>query len=322
MLLHDADKALNLGIPPLQVNDRIALFCPGNICLSNDHPEQAKAYLEQNYQLKAEFNIDTTERLSPKARAHYFLEHLFNPDIRLLAALRGGEGSADILPYLHSYYHEIKALKPKWLLGFSDVTALLVYFAEHYQWPVIHGSHLLQFALKGVDVSSEMMTMQLLFGKPFRVALSQLMPLNHSARKQTILNGSLMGGCLSVIDVSIKDIWEPNFANKIIFFEDCGEKAHKILRTLKYFSRIKLFDQAKAIILGDMTCYPVGVTSQEQLSHQEAIIKALTSFAQHHDLPVLYTTQLGHGRTNWPLVYQTEYQLNLGLNPQLILKGV
>ena len=78
--------------------------------------------------------------------------------------------------------------------------------------------------------------------------------MNEQAKENKIIEAELTGGNLSVIHISIKDVWEIDTANKIIFLKDCGEKAHKIIRTLKYFSRIGLFYAVKAVIFGDFTC--------------------------------------------------------------------
>lgn len=304
----------------LQPNDKVALVCPGCICVQQDHPQIAQKFLNERYHLQAFFAEDTTKGLAAAKRAEILLEYLFNDDIKLIAALRGGEGTADILPYIHLHYEEIKKLKPKFLLGLSDFTALLVYFAKYYHWPAIHGSNPLQFALGKVDEISQKSTMDLLFGNKTMSELNDLVPLNTAAKENKNIEANLTGGNLSVIAISIKDIWEINTDNKIVFFEDVGEKAHKIIRTLKYFSRIGIFKNATAIIFGDFTSGPIGCKKDEQLLNTQAILKTLSSFASHHDLPVLSTQQIGHGKTNLPLMYSTNYLLKLGTRASLKIK--
>jgi muramoyltetrapeptide carboxypeptidase LdcA involved in peptidoglycan recycling len=92
-----------------------------------------------------------------------------------------------------------------------------------------------------------------------------------------------------------------------------------IIRTLKYFSRIGLFSKAKAIVFGDFTCWPIGCDKTQQENNRQSILNILSSFANHHDLPVLYTTNFGHGKTNFPLVYSSQYRLQLGSHAQLTL---
>ena len=72
--------------------------------------------------------------------------------------LRGGEGSADLIPMLHEKQNAIKKLPPKLIMGFSDITALLLYFSQHYNWPVIHGFNARQLALQTISPLSEKLT--------------------------------------------------------------------------------------------------------------------------------------------------------------------
>ncbi|MFI4937956.1 MAG: LD-carboxypeptidase [Candidatus Berkiellales bacterium] len=303
----------------LKPNDHVALVCTGSICRHPSHPQIAQDYLKEHYQLYSTFDDDTTQSLPPHRRAEIFLKYLFDDNIRLITALRGGEGTADILPYIHQHHDRIKSLRPKVLLGYSDFTALLVYFSKYYRWPVIHGPSPLQFALDSIDKGSRQSTIDLLFKNQLTSGLD-LTPLNESARQNQIIEAELTGGNVSIIQISIKDIWEIETKNKIVFLEDCSEKAHKIIRTLKYFSRIGLFDQIKAVIFGDFTCWAIGCEQKEQTENQQAILKTLSSFGEHHDFPVLYSSQFGHGKTNYPLCYSKIYRLQLGDNAQLDLR--
>jgi muramoyltetrapeptide carboxypeptidase len=303
----------------LTSNDQIALTCPGSICRQADHPQITQEYLKKHYQLNAIFADDTTQRMHPEKRAEIFLDYVFNDNIKLITTLRGGEGSADIIPYLHRHHEKIKLVSPKFLLGLSDFTSLLIYFSQHYHWPTIHGPSPVQFAFERVDEPTQQLTMDLLFGNDQGSGLHHLTPLNDAAREEKIIEAELTGGNLSIIDISIKDVWEIDMTNKIIFLEDVSEKAHKIIRTLKYFSRIGLFAHIKAVILGDFTCDAIGCSDEEQETNKQAILKTLSSFAAHHHFPVLYSEQFGHGKTNLPLVYSTNYRLQLGNQPQLTL---
>lgn len=298
----------------LKPNDKVSFVCTGSICLQADHPHITQHFLQERYSLNSIFKHDTIQAISPLERADIFLEYLFNPDIKLIAAIRGGEGTADILPFIHQHYEKIKLLPPKFILGFSDFTALLVYFAKHYQWPVIHGPSPLQFALNKVDKQSEEKTMNLLFGHSEKHEMI-LTPLNDAANVSKIIQAELTGGCLSLIDISIKDIWEIEAQDKILFFEDVGEKAHKIIRSLKYFSRIGLFNAVKAIIFGDFNSEPIGCEISQQENNRVNIMKILKSFAANQDFPVLQTTDFGHGKVNLPLVYSSPYYLKLGEKP-------
>lgn len=301
----------------LDIHSKVALTCPGSICLSEDHPEIAQRFIQDRYQLKAYYDIDINRGLSPEARAEIFLRHVLDDEVECIIALRGGEGCADLIPFLEQRKSDIAKAKPKILLGFSDYTALLVYFSQVHDWPAIHGSSPLQFALQRVDQETERLTMDSLLGRNEQVTFNRLQPLNDAARCEQVIDAEMTGGCLSLIDVSVKDCWELDAREKIIFFEDVGEKAHKVLRTLKYLDRIGMFARIKGLIFGDFTCDPIGCDAEEQERNREAIAHVLSSFARHHDFPVLQTDEFGHGQTNKPIFYRVPYCLELGEQPRL-----
>src|SRR5690242_15124601 len=97
----------------LKSNDHVALACPGSICTDPGHPQMTKDYLQEHYQLIASYPEDINQRLSALRRAQIFLSYLFDDNIKMIGALRGGEGTADILPYVHEHQDKIKSLKPK-----------------------------------------------------------------------------------------------------------------------------------------------------------------------------------------------------------------
>jgi len=54
----------------------------------------------------------------------------------------GGELAMEILPLLD--YKRLKSVKPKWLLGFSDVSTILATIATKIGWSTVHCANLMQ----------------------------------------------------------------------------------------------------------------------------------------------------------------------------------
>ena len=65
-------------------------------------------------------------------RAARLVEYLLNPDVDIIWSLRGGEGSADLLPFLEAHKGQISVPITKKMLGFSDFTVLLNYFSQKF----------------------------------------------------------------------------------------------------------------------------------------------------------------------------------------------
>ena len=292
---------------------RVAFICPGSL-FAKQPQEKAHAcqdYLQQHFQLDSEYNHSVYTKLTAKEKAQVLIDYCLRDDIDLIWALRGGEGSADLIPYLEERKEIIASAKPKILLGFSDITALLVYFYQQFNWPTIHGPSCSQFVRSLVDDLTISATKELLL-KNHYTKIDSLVSMNELAKQANTLEAQLIGGCLSLLIISIKDAWEIDTENKIVFIEDINEKPYVILRSLKYLQRIGKFDQIKALIIGDL----LGADAT-QLEH-ESMDYAIKKFAANCHFPVLTTHQFGHGRTNLPLSYHQPVQLRTGQSPSLI----
>ncbi len=298
----------------------IALVCTGTSCLDENLVNSTADHLKTQHDLEAFYSQDTYKALPAEQRANIFLHHLFDSNIHCIASMRGGEGTADILSFINAQKNKIAALKPKLLIGFSDFTPLLIFFSQTFNWPVVHGPGFLKFHLQEIDKHCEQQTINIIKETNNSIELSQLQPLNKPAKIQTHLESTLTGGTLSLINISIKDIWEIDTNNKIVIIEDIGERAHVISRTLKYLHRIGCFNNAAAIIFGDFNTQPVGSDKNHQRKNSESINKTLTWFAHQCNFPVLQTNEFGHGNLNTPLPFSTPVTLQLGKNPQLTCK--
>lgn len=282
---------------------RIALVRTGSACKKDSDPDRAKQWLAE-HQLQADFNPRTQEWLSAEERAAILLEFILDDSYDVLWSFRGGEGTADILPYLEAQAANIKKAKPKRLIGFSDFIAFINYFNQRFSWPVTHGPGIMQLADGRIDAHSIETTLSLIRDPNAPVELNHLTPLNELAKQSGVIKAQLCGGNLSVLGISVKDLWEIQPANKIFIIEDVDERPHKIARTLNYLNRVDVFNGAKAVIFGDFIYHDP--------AEQEAIMRTLLRFASTCPVPVLHSTAFGHGKHNMPLPFYRTAELKLG----------
>jgi len=311
---------MSSSLPTLKANDTIALVCTGNGFKTDTEAKQAQAYIEAKCPVKVIYAKDTYERVTPQEKADCLLEHLFNDKVAAIWALRGGEGSADIMPLLEPHAVKLKALRPKLLLGFSDFTTILLYFAQRFSWPVVHGPGAWRTYLKELDPITEQTTFDLIMGKQSSIVMDKLLPLNDIAKQSQVIQASLTGGNLSLLQLSAKDSWELEAKDKIVIVEDVDEKPHKAWRTFKYLKRIGLLEGARALLLGDFTSQPIITDSGETAMDNEAMLRILARFAREDcPFPVLMTDRFGHGRHNMPLPFNIPCELKLGKENTLYL---
>lgn len=285
----------------LKPGDKIALACPGARCLSEAEVQATQQYLEKlGYTVV--YSVECYTFCPAEQKAEIFMAYLQNPSVRLVWALRGGEGSADLLPYLEKHKTALKQLSPTLLFGFSDFTVLLNYVVFQFNWPVVHGMGALQLIKEKLDRQSREVSLALLEGEK-GYAITNLMPLNGSAHLKMPIIAGCCGGTLSLLNIAIGDVWAFSPKNTILIIEDVGEKAYQVIRTLKYLKRVGFFDGVKAIVFGDMTAKAIGDTPEAQAKSAGDILRYLGYFAETCDCPVFQTGYFGHGQTNLPIPF-------------------
>src|ERR1051325_5109918 len=107
----------------LRAGDRVAVIAPATGC-SSEEIERGDVELRrlgfQPVHSDAIFERGSFSAGSPQTRAADFLRAWSDPSIAALIAVRGGYGSAELLPLLQ---HLRPAQNPKLFIGCSDTTA-------------------------------------------------------------------------------------------------------------------------------------------------------------------------------------------------------
>jgi muramoyltetrapeptide carboxypeptidase len=158
-----------------------------------------------------------------------------DPAIKVLLPIRGDWGSARILPYLD--YGTIRA-NPKVLIGFSDISALLLGIYAQTGLITFHGPHGITSwssdqvePLRRILMDGEALT----YSNPL-LGADQDRLMRDQGRIQTIrpgqATGPLLGGNLSVISGIVGSPYMPETTGAILFLEDVGEPPYRIDRML------------------------------------------------------------------------------------------
>jgi muramoyltetrapeptide carboxypeptidase len=65
-------------------------------------------------------------------------------------------------------------------------------------------------------------------------------------------NTTILGGNVALTQISLKTIWQPNFANKIVILEEIGETAEQLDIFFKKIKENGLFSNVRAIVFGQV----------------------------------------------------------------------
>src|SRR3990170_735831 len=174
--------------------------------------------------------------------------------VRAVFAVRGGWGSARILPYLD--FDVIRA-NPKLLIGFSDITALHLAFAARAGFATIHGPN----AGSSWGEQSLKSFRDLVFdaGTPeYRnPPATDDRLVQRKWRTQTFHPGKavgrLLGGNLSVLAALIGTPYLPDFNGAILFLEDIDEAEYRIDRMLTQLALAGVLGRVAGVVFGQCT---------------------------------------------------------------------
>jgi len=290
----------------LQSGDRVALVAPA----SSFPPEEVTAGVAELARLGLEAVYDASifdqavfVAGTIDTRVKAILDAWRDPSIAALIAIRGGYGSAQLLPFLDP--GEMLAAR-KALIGYSDITALLNLHLRHGLM-AIHGPMIDRRLSKGPSAYDE---------DSFRRVMMQAEPAGDLRPPQLetlhagTATGVLAGGTLTQLMASMGTPWDfdpPPGA--VLFLEDIGERPYRIHRLLTQAAQAGLFANASAIVFGEFA-------GCDEPGGDPAIRDVLREFTSGFRGPVLFNFPSGHtSGPTWTLPFGVKTAIVGGPSP-------
>ena len=234
-------------------------------------------------------------------RAADMLWALRDSTVKAVISSRGGDGAVQVLQRIPLQEF---ANHPKWVIGFSDVTAL--HSAEVAAGVMsIHGSMCDGIAARGERDSVNAIMQRILQGQ-----LPVYQVPAHPLNQQGEASGILVGGNLSVFCGLAGSDYD--FLNRvddglILFMEDTNESMSKVDRMLHLLEIRGILPKLKGMIVGHFSKYKSpenGFADMYEMLHE---------YLQHYHIPVCYDFPVGHhSRYNFPMVEGCRVHLSVG----------
>jgi muramoyltetrapeptide carboxypeptidase len=217
-----------------------------------------------------------------------------HPDVEAVFCARGGYGSMQLLASLDPALFRDH---PKVLLGASDVTALHGFVGACAGMVAFHGPMVAQkIARGGYDAQG---LLRLIQSPEAAGTLSVGDGANLEMLHPGSGEGTLLGGCLSMVASLVGTRFMPPFDNAVLFLEDTLVKPYQIDRMLMQLKLAGCFDSIQGIVFGQMAhCdqHPdQGYTLQELLRDWTADLKVPVwfGFPSGHTVTEAMTLPLG-----------------------------
>lgn len=291
--------------PYLKTGDTIAIVAPAGILKNREETiEKAKSLLISwglNVVLgKNAFNQNNHFAGTDEERLKDFQEVLDNPTIKAIWAARGGYGSVRILDGLD---FKKFSKKPKWMIGYSDITAFHNHF-HNLGFETMHAMMPTSLEEKPEEIIETVASFKnALFGEK----LSYEIPSSTYNRIGKV-NGQIVGGNLAILASMLGSKSQLNTDGKILFIEEIGEYHYSIDRMLQSLKRAGYFNNLKALIVGDFSKIKKNATSWGSTS-EELILAIIPK-----NIPVLFYFPAGHEADNRTLIFGRKAVLNIQKN--------
>ena len=227
-----------------------------------------------------------------------FKAALADPTVRAIMCSRGGYGAVHLLDELSPL---IEA-DPKWIIGFSDISALHSLMVSH-GIASLHAPMCKHLALMPTDDPCTRHLFAILRGeKPEFTTAAH--PYNRPGKVQ----GQIVGGNMAVMCGLIGSQHCFIKPGSILFIEDIGEEVYKIERMLYQLRLSGVLANLKALVVGQFTEYHYDERNRRNMYDM------IQSMVSDYSYPVAYNFPIGHVDMNVPIIEGAEAKLCVDSN--------
>lgn len=242
---------------------------------------------------------------SHESRRNDLRDAVENPEVGAILCARGGYGCVHLIadPLLGNAV----TANPKWLIGFSDVSAL------HALWhscgvASIHGPMAKHIATEAPDNPCTGELLRLISGKP---TMDYTFPSSSPYNRPGKACGELRGGNLAVLnglaDTRFDMLAVDDEEDVILFIEDISEAIYAVERMLMRLHISGTLSRLRGLIVGQFTEY----RPDKNFETMEAMIDSLLTRYRISGMPVTFSFPIGHVSANYPLVEGAQVELTV-----------
>ncbi len=298
-------KSQKLIQPPyLKAGDTVAIVAPSGILNNRQAEVQRAVKLLESWGLHAlvgkhVFSKDNHFAGTDAQRCEDFQKAIDNPTVSAIWCARGGYGTVRILDKLN--YTKLKK-DPKWLIGYSDITALHNDF-HNEGFETIHAMMCTSLTADERGLDETIVTFKkALFGDPLSYTLK-----GSNYNKIGSVNAPIVGGNLTMLHTMLGSKSSLDTSGKILFIEEIGEYKYHVDRMLQSMKRAGYFDNCAGVLVGDMTKMRKNTTAWGS-SVEQLILDALSDY----DFPIAFNMPAGHEDDNRAMILGQNVELVVG----------
>lgn len=227
-----------------------------------------------------------------------------DPVAKAILCSRGGYGAVHLLnslDFTHFRQH------PKWLIGFSDITALHCLF-QSQGFASLHSLMAKHLTLDPEDHLPLRCLQSILFGSsPQGEPILTYRKPRHTLDHLGCARGILRGGNFAVAYGLRATPYDIPPEGTVLFLEDVGERPHAVERMMYNLKLSGVLSRLSGLIIGQFTEY------EEQGQLGKDLYGALSDLLSGYDYPVAFDFPVGHRFSmNLPLICGAPITLEVG----------
>ncbi len=286
----------------LKAGDTIGITCPANPV--ENHKLHGCLRTFRNIGLNVVYGNTvgkSWQRFSSndKERASDFQRLLDDDKIDAILFGRGGYGTLRMIDRIN--WDKFKQ-NPKWLIGFSDITAFHLHVHANFGIATIHGDMAGSISDQPNNLGTNTL-LGALFGNRIEYAVN-----GHSMNREGFAQGKLVGGNLSLIQACAGSKSDIKTDGKILFIEDVSEYKYTIDRMLMNLKRSGKLENLAGLVVGQFTATK---TSEDERNFTDSIEEIIMDKVEEYNYPVCFNFPSGHSKNNRALKLGVSYDLNV-----------
>jgi muramoyltetrapeptide carboxypeptidase len=289
--------------PALESGDTIAISSPAGAVWDEAQIEKFSSILQSSG-----FKVKRGETLKQKygyfagtdeLRASEINSFFLDKEVKAIFCMKGGWGCARIFDKLN---FEMIKNNPKILMGFSDITSLLIAIYSRTGLATFHGpvgnSGWNEFTtdyVKRVLVDKE----KVIYSYP-EADPDKFYTINPGKAK-----GILVGGNLTVLSAMMGSGYIPSWKNKILFVEETGEEPYRIDRMLTQLKQSGVLGNINGFVFGKC----VKCEAEEPLK-AFTLRQVLEQHLKPLKIPAFYGAMIGHIANKYTIPVGIQAEMN------------
>lgn len=291
----------------LKKGDTIGITCPAGFITPEEIEPAINKLTEWGFEIiigntvgKRDFTFGGTD----EERLNDFQQMLNDKKIKAILCARGGYGMVRIIDKMDFKQFE---LRPKWIIGFSDITVIHSHLNRNYGIASIHSKMCNSFP-DDWSLAEPLQKETIESIRKCLIGEKMMYPIIPNPNNKTgIATGELTGGNLKTIESLTGSKSDIVTKNKILFVEDTGEYLYSIDRMFWNLKRSGKLSNLAGLIIGGFKIKKDDEGEAFGKTLEEIVLEKVTDY----NYPVCFDFPAGHQKNNFALKCGVRHKLFL-----------